>query len=624
LATEDIAEYFKSINKLEDDSEKLIKKEIKKAKHDAKSGEVHIDPEVSKEEMTEDGNPLSNCFVHDSHGVSKEIKHRLYSLMKELIIFEMENKHYPMYKKINQWIHGEIKKQVDDLDKDKEEILYFMDASQIQNEDVDAKLLKDHSNKLESMLKEDYPNTPTCLVQYAKEQLKNAIIKEVYSGPNAEEKKVDLGKDEDYEDYGDIQDEWYSMSIILQESIHSEQNSFWDKSITGTSAAMIDNMLELFLLAQKLRTKKEYYELGRVYTLMTDWIHQCCDWRDVSEKHYQDLFDRQQSTLEIYDNDDPKKMLFPQEIIDTSDNFRSYTFKFIVIHMCMFLTKNVNSSGKFSHTFYNASHTRFLRSFISAFYSPLTSIKIVRAIEKSMGDFNKKSLNFEYQDPITASGNTVYKSEDYSNGLDFIKFANKISDNDDDFEEYLENTEPIEKFGEKDEGHNHKKDNYKLKSKIIVAFMKAFTKSKDNEIIKADFDLLSNNCPTNKHVLISIGGLQNDRQKLTEKWEQYLKNNESTTVYAYRWKTRGMNIQISDFVPGLASIFSIGKLFSKAYLAYKAVKVPLDYRKKFVDCWDMSKLYGQFLAHALILQFPFVNQSVSLFGFELGAQVLFS
>ena len=292
----------------------------------------------------------------------------------------------------------------------------------------------------------------------------------------------------------------------------------------------------------------------------------------------------------------------------------------------MLLSKNVSPEGKFTHSFYNASYVYFLRNFIKCFYSKNISRKVIRSIEKAMGDFNKDVLNFELQDPISASSNALYKVEGYTHRLDFLSFAKQISENDDDFDEYILNSENVDRFGEIDEEKNEEanKDNYKTKSRMLISFMKLLSEYQESSILKAHFELISKDCPSSKHVVISISGLASERSHLTEKWEKHIQDNPSLTVYAYRWKTKGMMPTLSSFVPKLSSLLDIGALFSKTYLAYKVIKVPFDYRQRFIDCWEMSKLYGKILAHALMLQFPFTNQSVSLFGFALGGQVLYS
>ena len=57
---------------------------------------------------------------------------------------------------------------------------------------------------------------------------------------------------------------------------------------------------------------------------------------------------------------------------------------------------------------------------------------------------------------------------------------------------------------------------------------------------------------------------------------------------------------------------------------YKIISLPFDYKDIFVQSINTAKLSGKLLAHALMLQFPFVNQSISLVGFSLGTQVIYS
>ena len=113
--------------------------------------------------------------------------------------------------------------------------------------------------------------------------------------------------------------------------------------------------------------------------------------------------------------------------------------------------------------------------------------------------------------------------------------------------------------------------------------MKILADFKDNETVKPQFELLSPLCPSSKHVSISIGGLTGDKNKLSEKWEAYLTKNESLTVYAYRWKTKGLMPSFSDFTPTLTSLIDITSIVNKAYLAYKVIKIPVDIREKFMD-----------------------------------------
>eukprot|EP00345_Euplotes_harpa_P009651 CAMPEP_0168350864 /NCGR_PEP_ID=MMETSP0213-20121227/21443_1 /TAXON_ID=151035 /ORGANISM="Euplotes harpa, Strain FSP1.4" /LENGTH=337 /DNA_ID=CAMNT_0008361433 /DNA_START=564 /DNA_END=1575 /DNA_ORIENTATION=+ len=243
-----------------------------------------------------------------------------------------------------------------------------------------------------------------------------------------------------------------------------------------------------------------------------------------------------------------------------------------------------------------------------------------------MGEFNKDMLNVELQDPVNAPANAIYKVEDHSTRVDFIAFAKRISDNEDDFEEYLDSTKPVDKFGEEDENkiEEDNKENYKAKSRYLISCIKIFSEYKDSAELKAHFDLISTDCPSSKSVLISFQACSAAAGNLLKNGKKYIETNKSLTLYAFRWKSKGMLPTMKSMVPSLSSILDIASLFNKAYLAYRAIKIPFEYREKFMDNWEMSKVYGKILAHALLIHFPFINQSVSLIGFNIGAQILYS
>mmetsp|Transcript_2766 Transcript_2766/g.2575 ORF Transcript_2766/g.2575 Transcript_2766/m.2575 type:complete len:186 (+) Transcript_2766:584-1141(+) len=72
------------------------------------------------------------------------------------------------------------------------------------------------------------------------------------------------------------------------------------------------------------------------------------------------------------------------------------------------------------------------------------------------------------------------------------------------------------------------------------------------------------------------------------------------------------------------SFFEWKSLLKKMSIAIKLITLPFDYRDIFVQAIKSARLSGKLLAHALMLQFPFVNQSISLVGFSLGTQVIYS
>ena len=408
-------------------------------------------------------------------------------------------------------------------------------------------------------------------------------------------------------------------------SIYGEKLKFWDQDVVGDKPENIDRVLKEFILSQRINSKRELKELQRWYKNLVAWMVKAMPWKNTTIEEYLKEFENFKDSIKIYsrqaefeDND--------MKFYKTRHELHSYWFKFIIIHFSMFLTKNVNQNSQFSCQFYNASYAQFLRNLIRSYYPKVEALKIVRSIEASIGNFNAKSLNIELQNPVNSPWNAVYKVEDFTSRLDFIKFANQISDHEDEFEEYLEGTTIVDKYGEVDEAkiEEIKKENYKLKSRYLISWMKMFSDYKESEYLKAHFDLLSKECSSSKHIMISISGMRSGGGKLTAQWEKYLEDNKSLTLYAFRWKSKGMLPSAKSMIPSLSNILDLANLLNKVYLAYRVIKIPIDYREKFINNWEMAKVYGKILAHALLIQFPFINQPVSLIGFMLGAQVLFS
>mmetsp|Transcript_17101 Transcript_17101/g.15064 ORF Transcript_17101/g.15064 Transcript_17101/m.15064 type:complete len:581 (-) Transcript_17101:19-1761(-) len=429
------------------------------------------------------------------------------------------------------------------------------------------------------------------------------------------------------DNYEDTEEEWYKACITTQETIYKEDIIFWDQNILELNPTLIDRVFEIFLLSQKLKNNKEVEELKRCYMQMASWASRFTEWRMIDQDHYIKYFIKHQKAIQNLDSQSSDPCFSQTREFDLKEDLESYNFKFIVTHIAMFCTKNINAEGKFCRGYYNASYTLFFRSFIKGFFDGPSSRKIIRSIEKAMGDFNHDLLGYEYQNPVTASSNLIHKEEGMSKILNLSSFIDQISNSDDDFDEFLINSHMIDTFGSKEGEIDQKELNtikLKAKSKLLVSYMKILAGIKNNEIIKPKFELISPLCPTSKHVAISIGGLRGDLNNLNVKWEKYLSLNKTLTVYAYRWKTKSLMPSFGDFVPTIESLIDITSIVSKVKLVYNVIKVPMSTREKFMDCYEMGKSYGKLLAHALILQFPFVNQSVSLFGFSLGAAVLYS
>jgi len=139
-----------------------------------------------------------------------------------------------------------------------------------------------------------------------------------------------------------------------------------------------------------------------------------------------------------------------------------------VTHISLFCAKNVNINGQFCNGYYNASYSFFLRSFIKGFFTSIPSRKIIRSIEKAIGDFNLNTLNLEYQNPFYAQKNLIHKVDGHPYTLDLSSFVNQLSNDEEDFDDYLLHSQLIDIFGSKKEEINEKElsaANLKAKSR---------------------------------------------------------------------------------------------------------------------------------------------------------------
>lgn len=199
-----------------------------------------------------------------------------------------------------------------------------------------------------------------------------------------------------------------------------------------------------------------------------------------------------------------------------------------------------------------------------------------------------------------------------------------MKENPEAFEEYFKSTFPPGKFGEEEEGRHLDQDTLlKERTNILKSSQKIIKES--SEPIKAQFELISPECDHGRHAVITVSGFLSEKDDNTESWIGLCKTNLTLPVYSFRWSSKGSWSMIKPIVPtSIKSFFEWKNLLKKMSLAIKLITLPFDYREIFIQAMRSARISGKLLAHALMLQFPFVNQSISLIGFSLGTQVIYS
>lgn len=128
MPSEDLQKYFEALSNLVDETTKLIEKEIQHAEELALKGEQTLGEEELKIQNAY-GSILVNNFMNGPKSLPRDIKTKLYTLCKDLIMNEMYDKHRSMFRKIAIILDDFIQTQHLEYKKDMEEITYFMDAN---------------------------------------------------------------------------------------------------------------------------------------------------------------------------------------------------------------------------------------------------------------------------------------------------------------------------------------------------------------------------------------------------------------------------------------------------------------------------------------------------------------
>ncbi|CAI2386233.1 unnamed protein product [Moneuplotes crassus] len=419
-----------------------------------------------------------------------------------------------------------------------------------------------------------------------------------------------------------LAEEWKQSTLDCCYSIYSGKGKFWDSYIfEELSEDYILKLLGLFINCQEIKTEEEKDELCNNYLHLSSWILSSYPSASFSEKDLMKIYKINIKNTD-WRVDAPMRMemfskltAYPRKIVKLN------SFKYFIIHIALVMSKNVNGTGEFTLAPFNASCRQYLHSFIQCASPEGACIDILRGLEQGIGTFNVNNLGYLDQDPFQNPQSSSFIGEEKLNVSGYLLDCNTESEN---FIDICYKTAPFnltgKEFSKKYDFSG--KDMLKMKSKIVEEAVKVINYKKKKQLAPAFFELINPISLGSKHVTISIGGLFTN--KITSNWKNWSKSHFADSIYSYKWSVKNEMPGWKAFIPSMTSLLSIKSLLSKSFLALQAFKVPWDTRKKFIKMLKLAEKYGKLLAHLLILQYPFVNQSICLIGFEVGAQVVYS
>ena len=145
----------------------------------------------------------------------------------------------------------------------------------------------------------------------------------------------------------------------------------------------------------------------------------------------------------------------------------------------------------------------------------------------------------------------------------------------------------------------------------------------DEDSLISRFKLISEKSEGN-HIVIWVSGFLSEDSNPEEDWENLLSFDKSWPIYDYNWSSNTCLIPINlsaktiDWaIPTLLN----NPISSFVQLLFQTWSAGIE---GFLSTMNNAKISGKLLAHALYMQYPFVNKSISLIGFSLGTQVIWS
>lgn len=347
-------------------------------------------------------------------------------------------------------------------------------------------------------------------------------------------------------------------------------------------------------------------------------------WAGLQSEDLLIFYDAYSMVVSDYDCKKKRKKKCREILKTTSNELNSFKYKFILLHFSMFLTGAISKKSKYKYSHYNPGYRHFLFNFIEISFEKSRARKLLQILEKCFGEFIKNTLNFEHQDPVKSPLSQPFITEGYNDTVSYAMFLQHMSENKSDFEAYVKETFQPGKFGESEDNRYLDEKELLKDRKLILKESKQLVEETKEEL-KAQFELISPECDLGRHAVITVSGFLSEKDDNTESWIGLCKTNSTLPVYSYRWSSKGSWSMLKPIIPtSVKSFFEWKNIIKKWSIAIKLITLPFDYRAIFLHAIEIAKKSGKLLAHSLMLQFPFVNQSISLVGFSLGTQVIFS
>ena len=253
-------------------------------------------------------------------------------------------------------------------------------------------------------------------------------------------------------DVQDLIDDWSAFTVGTLVNIYEGKVTFWDEAILDSDCNLVVNFLNLLVFWQDNVNDKEQVEFRMCFEGLCSWIVKGMTWSGFIQEDLMSFYDSYESIVNEYDFKKKKKKKCKELLKQTNDELNSFKFKFIILHIALFLTSTVNSKGQFTYSHYNPGHRHFLYKLLEIWFEKSRASKLLQILEKGFGEFIQQTLQFERQDPIGSPLSKAFRLPGFNDRVSYISFLEHMGGSKKDFEAFVRETYPPGKFGETEEG----------------------------------------------------------------------------------------------------------------------------------------------------------------------------
>ena len=127
-------------------------------------------------------------------------------------------------------------------------------------------------------------------------------------------------------------------------------------------------------------------------------------------------------------------------------------------------------------------------------------------------------------------------------------------------------------------------------------------------------------------MVIAVSGFLSEGSDHKNEWSGLIEANKDIPIYCYHWAAKDYTALLNPVknMISLRSFLSLKDYFNKISVLAAGFSIAYGYSQVFWESVDYARQSGKLLAHAIMQQYPFMNQSITLVGFSLGTQVIYS